>query len=253
MNPFITGIFFLVIILAAVLGTRMLMLARRTGRLPELCIAVFAFGTGPGSFLQVFGRGVGTLPPGWDVPVHMAGAIALSVAAIALGLFTWQVFRPGERWARLGFLAVSALVLMSVVTSLATPTDYSSQVHTPTSRSSLVWLLARGIFVAWACFESLRYWQAMRRRRGLGLADPVVVNRFFLFGTWTAGMLGLWLNSVVARLLVYYTGSNSFESTLYATGSSFGLVQILSLWLAFFPPQAYVQLLTRSENSRTTG
>ena len=96
----------------------------------------------------MFGRGIGTLPPGWDVPVHMAGAIALSVAAIALGLFTWQVFRPDERWARLGFLAVSALVLMSVLTSLATPTDFASQVHTPTSRSSLVWLLARGIFLA---------------------------------------------------------------------------------------------------------
>ena len=253
MNPFITGIFFLVILLAAVLGTRMSILARRTGHLPELCIAVFAFGTGPGSFLQVLGRGVGTLPSSWEVPVHMAGAIALSVAAIALGLFTWQVFRPGERWARLGFLAISALVVMSVLASLATPTDFASRVHSPTSRSSLVWLLARGIFVGWSCFESLRYWQAMRRRRGLGLADPVVVNRFFLFGTWTAGMLGLWLNSVVARLLVYSTGSNSFESTLYAAGSSFGLVQILSLWLAFFPPRAYVQLLTRSEISRATG
>ena len=252
MNRFITGIFFLVIILAAVLGTRMLLLARRTGRLPELCIAVFAFGTGPGSFLQVFGRGVGTLPPGWDVPVHMAGGLAISVAAIALGLFTWQVFRPDERWARLGFLAISALVITSFLVTLATPADFSSQVHTPTSRSSLVWLLARGIFFAWACFESLHYWQAMRRRRELGLADPVVVNRFFLFGTWTAGMLGLWLNSVVARLLVYYTGANAFESTLYATGSTCGLVQIFSLWLAFFPPRAYVQRLARSGPSRAT-
>ena len=85
----------------------------------------------------------------------MAGAIALSVAAIALGLFTWQVFRPDERWARLGFLAVSGLVLMSVLTSLATPTDYASQVHTPTSRSSLVWLLALALVII---FPQIALW-----------------------------------------------------------------------------------------------
>lgn len=249
MNPFVVAIYFLVISLALLLAHRMALLARRTRQLPEACIAVFAFGTALGTFLLTIGRGIGALPEGWDVPVHAAGGLLISIAAAVLGLFTWRVFRPEAPWARHGFFALGVLVLASFAVTLATPADYTSQTRVPRSASSLVWLLARGAFFVWACGEALHYWRATRRRLALGLADPVVVNRFLLFGVWTAGMVGLWLNAVASRLLFHLTGGNSFEPTLYLTGSACGLVQIVSIWLAFFPPRAYLRLVGRSAAS----
>lgn len=247
MDPFVVAIYFLVITLALVLAGRMALLAHRTRQLPETCIAVFAFGTAAGTFLLTFGRRVGSLPEGWDVPVHAAGALSISIGAATLGLFTWRVFRPEAPWARRAFLALSALILSSLAAALATPADFSSQAVNPSSRASLVWLLARGLFFAWACFESLRYWHVLRRRRALGLSDPVVVNRFLLFGIWTAGMVGLWLDAVAARLLVSLAvPAAAFEPKLYVTGSACGLVQVVSIWLAFFPPRSYRRLVARS-------
>lgn len=253
MSPFVVAIYFLVITLALFLAYRMTSLALRTRQLPEACIAGFAFGTAVGTFLLTIGRGIGALPEGWDVPVHAAGALLISIAAALLGLFTWRVFRPDAPWARRGFVALGALVLASLVASLTTPEDFRSHVRTPRSAASLVWLLARGVFFVWACREALHYWNAMRRRLALGLADPVVVNRFLLFGVWTAGMVGLWLNAVAARLLFHLTGGNASEPTLYLTGSVCGLVQIVSIWLAFFPPRAYLRRVARSAAPSPSG
>jgi hypothetical protein len=50
-----------------------------------------------------------------------------------------------------------------------------------------------GHWIGWAgrtaaalgiAFESFRYWRMLRRRLRLGLADPVVTNRFLLWGIW---------------------------------------------------------------------
>lgn len=134
MSPFVVAIYFLVITLALFLAYRMTSLALRTRQLPEACIAGFAFGTAVGTFLLTIGRGIGALPEGWDVPVHAAGALLISIAAALLGLFTWRVFRPDAPWARRGFVALGALVLASLVASLATPEDFRSHVRTPGAR-----------------------------------------------------------------------------------------------------------------------
>ena len=36
----------------------------------------------------------------------------------------------------------------------------------------------------WLAAESLSYWSAARRRVRIGLADPLVTNRFLLLGLW---------------------------------------------------------------------
>ena len=45
----------------------------------------------------------------------------------------------------------------------------------------LVDLLAQALYL-WTSVESLTWWRRMHRRVALGLADPVVANRFFLWG-----------------------------------------------------------------------
>ena len=46
--------------------------------------------------------------------------------------------------------------------------------------------LGRTMAIFGVAFESFRYWRMLRRRLRLGLADPVVTNRFLLWAVWAA-------------------------------------------------------------------
>ena len=77
----------------------------------------------------------------------------------------------------------------------------------------------------------------MRRRLRLGLADPVVVNRFLLWATMALAVFtGIVLNTVALAMHV-----DILKSPLVLFGSSCtGLTQAVMLFLAFLPPRAYL-------------
>ncbi len=58
---------------------------------------------------------------------------------------------------------------------------------------------ARIVPTAWACYESLRYYRSMHRRQTLGLADPIVANRFLLWSIWTGAVTFLPLVALTIR------------------------------------------------------
>ncbi len=108
----------------------------------------------------------------------------------------------------------------------------------------------------WAFFETANYYRMMRRRSALGLADPLVTNRFLLWSIWTGSMAILPLFLVVTRVLAIVKGagvdplhgvsganqlSNDDPMLLAALGviASTGLAAIAALWLCFFPTDAY--------------
>jgi hypothetical protein len=90
---------------------------------------------------------------------------------------------------------------------------------------------------AWTAFESIRYYDRMRRRVRLELADAVVCNRFLLWGLTSLFVIaGVALNSAALALHV-----NVFEtpSILFASSLT-GLAQAVLLLLAFLPPPSYL-------------
>jgi hypothetical protein len=110
--------------------------------------------------------------------------------------------------------------------------------------------LARSVLqvscLLWGSIEALRYWRMMRRRGRLGLADPVVTNRFFMWGVG-AGAAGVGTAvGVTAQMLV---GRPPLEIPWVTLSSSMhGLVAAVALSLAFLPTPAYRRfLLARAE------
>ena len=99
--------------------------------------------------------------------------------------------------------------------------------------------------VGWGSFESLRYWTRMKRRARLGLADPVVTNRFFLWGL-AAGAAGAGSALGVGVSLV--TGLSHMEIPwVIASSSAHGFVAAVAISLAFVPPPAYLRWVTGPE------
>jgi ethanolamine transporter EutH len=95
----------------------------------------------------------------------------------------------------------------------------------------------------------------MQKRVGLGLADPIVSNRFGLWSIWMGGltlMLGIVL---VLRLLGLFFGLEPSMMSIILPQvlpllrlllASVALVAGTAVWLTFFPPRFYARRLQRS-------
>jgi hypothetical protein len=95
----------------------------------------------------------------------------------------------------------------------------------------------------WMAVESLRYHALLRRRLALGLADPVVTNRFLVWGAGAAAtsvlvllLMGLYLQGITLL-------ANSLSASVLVTVS--GLVMSVVPWLTFAPPAAYLRFVSR--------
>ena len=95
---------------------------------------------------------------------------------ILICFFTWRVFRPDDPGARAICLGLSAILVAAWATE-----GLVRGFHAGAIDGWLTVVLGlRGLGFAWAGIESARYWLQLRRRQRLGLADPLLVNRFLL-------------------------------------------------------------------------
>lgn len=230
------------VLASLVLGGRLMLLARRTRGFPELTLGagLFLMG-GVGYPLLVVAQEATVL----DREVRFALAVAymfLSVVGMwGIGLFTRHVFRPREAWAK-------AAVMMIPVGYVA---GAWGQIDGPGLGALLAgesgpWLLTSYVGIAtmgWAATESFRYYGMLRKRLALGLADPVVADRFRLwaFAIYSASAisaLGMLLQEVFG---IPVSGTNAGHLVV----GPLGLVASFSLWLAFQPPAAYVRRVQR--------
>jgi hypothetical protein len=210
---------------------RLLSVWSRTRQLPELLIGLGLLGTGPFGFgLSI----VAELMPseGASALVRLVGIVTVSLACLAFYGFTAKVFRPGATWARLftGMAAVVFAVLFGL--SLQDHWTHGADRIDPYVLPRSIVL---GIGWAWMGIECLRYWGLTRRRAALGLADPVVANRFFLWGVVSIESVVNVTSSTV--LAIRDAGTVSEFSVLL--GGVLGLIGSVALLLAFLPPARY--------------
>ncbi len=179
--------------------------------------------------------------PGQDPSVTHAFAIAcrvgISAAVLCLGAFTWLTFRPESRAAACAFWASVAAMGGGIAGSGAVGAWAGFRAD-----PARVWLetAAQILVYAWACAESLLYYRSARRRAMLGLTDPVVANRFALWGIYSGTYGGVQLSFLIGLASAgEYTGLAGLDIALTLIGVS-------ALWLAFFPPRVYAAWLRRS-------
>jgi hypothetical protein len=220
-------------ILLSGLSFRLFRLAWRTRRLPELLVGIY--------FLAVpFGISL-SIRVDRFAPEHAAAARATANAlftagGVAMLLFAWSVFRPDARPAR--WLAWGGSAALVALWALGLPLGaYAADV-------SFLLLLPAYASYGWVFGESLRYYRLLRRRERLGLADPVIVNRFLLFAIWTGAIVAITLLGVAgtfAQLVrgTFHDGGALGDPVVLGVARLLSLPIAVSLWLIFLAPARY--------------
>lgn len=230
----ILGLASLVVFVLAslIVGGRVLLLARRTGGLPEWTLGLSLVSAG------AFGTAFAILP--FFAPdaaprlLHVTDQAGLLMNHLGFGLlfyFVWSVFRRGEVWATAFFGALMAALGAGLLGSMLTLEVGEHTVGETISLDLWDWLslAVRTVGYAWAAVESFLYYSKLRRRVGLGLADPAVARRFLHWGVSLSAVLGIWLTIILDRLTPRRTADwTELVSALL------GFVVAAGLWKAFF-------------------
>jgi len=215
------------VVASFLVGLRLLGIASRTGKAPELAIGT-AFlaggGLGYGLIVLTFALHVFSTPV---MPIAvLVGNTSASCGAIALAFGIWRIFRPADRWP----VALTALIVTLLAVSFAGRLRNVAVVPAPTF---VFWTftIGSGASYAWIAFESLRFHAILRRRMRIGLADADIVHRFLLWGVAGSAAVGIHVCSAANR----FVDPETIHPALLIVQAAFGLSAAIGIWFAFFP------------------
>jgi hypothetical protein len=226
----------------AVVGVRMLLLARTTGGRPELLLSAGSLAVVAVGFPTSIASGFGKLAGEVHVGFWVASELATQIGIVLLYLFTQQVFRPAVPWARglvIGVAVYLPLCLAGAGLELAAAAPEVSSVGA-TRRWLLLCFAGYGGCFLWSGVESLLQHRMAVRRHALGLADRIVASRFLLFAFYSLAATGIMLANAAGALL----GLDLSTSLVVLLPSAvLGLAASAAIYLAFLPPRWYLERL----------
>jgi hypothetical protein len=227
----------LYLIVISVVGVRLLLLARRTRELPELLLGTsLLLGGSIGSSIEAVGLSGATEYGAVTVGRLFAlGKLFGLVGFACEAFFIRRVFRPGDRWAGVLMLALLATLAGAFLGFAWAGSFGGAGIH---HGFFYLELAARVAFPMWLFVEATRYAGLMEKRLRLGLADPVVANRFVLWSMIGALSVVLLLTSV-PPLFLDPVGDRLLLVADMLVFSVTGVALSLVSWLAFFPPAGY--------------
>lgn len=228
----------------SVVGLRLLWRARQTrGGAELLCglaftsIAVIGY---PASILAGAGATVGEL----HMLPYVVGTLFDSLGIAFFYAFAWVVFRRNDAWAgTLAWAAWGGLALgcAGLIGTVQRAPAEAPMLQVGGAWQSMLQLLSIGCF-AWMAVEGFLHAGRASKRLALGLADPVVVDRFRLFGLFGVSTTLLSGVFVLSRLLGEVPG----EGVVLNIGCGFfGTLSSSFVALAFVPPRFYLARLRR--------
>jgi len=214
---------------SAVLGARLVLAGMRTRTAPELAYGASLLLMGIGGVVRLVVHGF--LGAGPEYHAWMIGAAALRL--LTLMALTWgirSIFRARDAWSLPLTLALWAVGVAGLGVVVSAPGGLAEA-----GVRYQLGDLANALAVAWGCAESLAYYGKMKRRLLLGLADPVTVHRF--------GMWGLGFSGALASSLILLLGTAALGGAITDAPAVMAAVQFFLLlttgatWFAFYPPQ----------------
>jgi hypothetical protein len=228
------------------LGGRLLARALRSGERAEAFLALhFLLCCALGYALLGGGlaasEGPGALAPAAAAWLVGAGQLCSSLGVLAGAAFTRLVFRPQERWARALLGALAALLALAFLGGLLGG-GFARAAADPWYRVAYAgYVLA----AAWVLAEPLRYHALMRRRLALGLAEPLLVNRFLLWGVGSGFRFAMLLVGAVSTAVPLHALDPASMALILTSTAALGLGVAGAYWLTFFPPAGFVRAVAR--------
>jgi hypothetical protein len=217
---------------AFVIGLRLLWLSSRTRGRPELLIGMSVlFLAGIGYPMSASARQIPELAAPIRAALGATAGLFAAVGLVANTAFVWTLFRRDVAWARLllGAIALATAGLF-LVQSAGGGWGQGQRFW-----DGLPLLIT--VSYGWAFVECGRYHFLLRRRLRIGLADPVVANRFGLYATATGvALVTNLVGAVFWHLHVEMITNPLGGLLLFVLGTSSSVLMML----AFLPPRAYL-------------
>jgi len=221
---------------ALVVGFRMLSLTWRTREFPEAAVGVHILVLMLGYTVEFIGiEGADRLGM-VAVLLRGVGNLCYVIAILVYLLFTWRVFRPDSR--------IAAVVAAGSIIALVV--GWSGEVLTShfdfgVERFQAPWFwvafVPRLICMGWATAEALIEYRRARRRTRLGISEPLVTNRFLLWGLAALSELLIYVAVMVG--ILRGSPADFLNGNTALVVSALGMSAAITILLAFLPPHAY--------------
>jgi len=220
-------------LLYLLVGVRLLRLALRTGKAPErlLSAGFLAWGS---SYL-LFNLPYALADESLLTPLYTAGRLVSAVGVITYALFAWRVFRRDDTWGGWAVAGTSVCLIAGVLGSVWVG-DWEGVYPISNSWWWAEWVGATAA-EAWMGAEAFVQFGKARQRLSFGLCDPLLCNRFLLFGV--ASLLWVALQFVVVVQSIEYEISHRWSVTADVVVAAVEVAAIAMIWLVFFPPAFY--------------
>ncbi len=230
------------LLVSAILSIRLLSLAYRNRALPELLLGLsFLLGGTLGAVIEANAGIVAQQGGDGGLMLGIGKGFSL-VAMFTNALFTYWVFRRGHM---AGKCAIALIVSLTSVAYVGH--GFTGAFVTGFVEPLWFWVefVGRIVGPAWLGIEAFLYYQTMQRRVAIGLAEPIVANRFLL---WTiASSTGIvFLATSVPPMFLTEGLLADIDMFIFAAA---GLATACAYWLAFFPPNAYREFIQPSPST----
>jgi hypothetical protein len=228
-----------------VAGVRLSRLSLRTGEAPERLL-------GATFLLWSVSYFVWELPivlanESMMLPCFVAGRLLNIFGIVTFVLFLRLVFRSQERWA---WWLVAGLTL-SLLIGFGGSISLGDWEGVDPLGNPWWWMEASASIasVVWMACEGLSQYRMARQRLRLGLCDPLVCNRYLLWGlagvTWT-----IWEVSSTAQAIEYQV-TQVWSAIMDSLVGGLEVGAIALIWLVFFPPAVYRRWIDRAAPAAT--
>jgi len=213
-------------------GTRLRRLASRTGEAPERLLGAMFLVTAASLLIY-------DLPIILDsellwTPLNFAGRVTYLPAPVLLAVFTRKVFRPKGAWGDWVVYGSAILLVAGVGGSV-----WSGDLEGFSVSSPWFWAEWTGYTVpyVWAGAEALAHHRRARRRLRLGLCDPLVCNRYLLWGVFGAAQVMVSLAIIPAYAEYEQGGAFGAMWDMVISAGEIGSLALIGL--IFFAPAFY--------------
>lgn len=229
----IAGLFYLIA------GTRLFRLSLQTGQAPERLLGVSLL-------LWSLSYLCWQLPIAIDsgrmeLPLFFGGRVFEDIGTVTFALFLRLVFRNDERWASWLVVTLAACAAVGVAGS-AMVGDWEALLPL----SNPWWWLETVAFpgtVVWMGFEGFHHYRMARQRVRLGLCEPLICNRYLLWGL--TGVAWTIYQVIMIVQQIEYERTQVWSASMDAAVGVVELVAITLISLVFFPPRFYRRWIDR--------
>jgi len=168
-------------------------------------------------------------------PLTFISRLCSAACSVSIAMFTWRVFRSDSRWGGLAVGSTAALIGAGLTISVL---EGDWEGYSPLSYKGFwfEWVGCLAPFV-WLSIESLGMYLVSRRRIPLGLIDPVVCNRYFLIGFYTA--LASLTYLIYIPMYIVYELHGMWSGWLDIFLGLVELISVVALGLSFSAPPFY--------------